>query len=1105
MSGLTLDDRARQLYEALRRSVEIRRNETELREDVHALIQEASGDLYGLTDLASTGERHAGGDGRRAYDRAYGGLIVEWEWDMRAARRRHGAEQALDYLGRIRAASGLEGAFSAVVCDGKQWGFLVADTVPGQLTLDAEEDLSAEDRFEWRENSEAACRRFLVLIGSNRKRPVTAGALAAEFGPGSETTRKAITLLVEAVAGRVPLDRTDTLFNEWHRSLEVVYDNFGDSDGRLAGVLREAYGLQARPPLSELLFGVHTYFALVARLVAIEVLALSIHDRSAQPSLWVSLDGDDLIDRLRAIDDGDIPSGLHVQNLFEGDLFSWYLDALVGNTELLNAIRDVLEGIGQFAFPRLAFGANPARDVLRDLYHDLLPRELRRALGEFLTPAWLAQACLDRLRTSGAPTATGRILDPTCGTGTFLLPVLNARLAKLRSESGGEVSGEDVQRVLDSVVGFDLNPVAVIAARVNYVIAIGDLAAEADLTIPVWRADSILVPDAPTMQTSLDDGRLIGRPWQELRTSLEEPFPIPPSLANARCMPILRRLLEEALEEVDSAQGEQDFVASLDRYFGLSAMNPVAETSDEWDDLREVAIVLYERIKRLAEADRNGVWARVIENSFAPLFAGRFDVVVGNPPWLAWNKLPAAWRAAGEVHWKRYGLWRPPAENGVRASIPQIGDIATLVYATALARYSKEDGYVGLLVPKSLAIGDPGGRAFRQFRLEASADDREDVGPGPRLSFRALYADDWSLISPFSPDASNKPIFLVSKVGEPNVYPVATSQWERLTPGIRIGPDWHTTQGALREVEGESQPVDASVVTSAWSFAPAGTVLIAGGSNEWQFGLGINTRGANGIFFVDVLSKKPNAQGQVEIVNDPANGRNEAVQARRGRVESELVYPLMRGREVGRWVANWDSHIILPYRQEAMGSVIPESVMREKFRSAHRWLSSFRRILKARRIVATLNWNMDGDDYCQVMGPLEFMDGRPLVVIREIARHPAAAVVMPAYDPRLGRTATVIVDHKLVFCAVASEDEAHYVAGMLNSEPIQQLLNSFASQVGLAPGTLSRLPIPPFDPTAHAEFVSTSRAAAEAARSGDAAGLESAEKDVDTAALKLLT
>jgi hypothetical protein len=57
------------------------------------LIVEAAKELYGLDDLATTGKRKAGRGKAKHYDRADGGFVVEWEWNMDAPRRKHGAEQ----------------------------------------------------------------------------------------------------------------------------------------------------------------------------------------------------------------------------------------------------------------------------------------------------------------------------------------------------------------------------------------------------------------------------------------------------------------------------------------------------------------------------------------------------------------------------------------------------------------------------------------------------------------------------------------------------------------------------------------------------------------------------------------------------------------------------------------------------------------------------------------------------------------------------------------------------------------------------------------------------------------------------------------------------
>src|SRR5690606_22611881 len=65
---------------------------------------------------------------------------------------------------------------------------------------------------------------------------------------------------------------------------------------------------------------------------------------------------------------------------------------------------------------------------------------------------------------------------------------------------------------------------------------------------------------------------------------------------------------------------------------------------------------LYKELVALDKANNNGVWARIIKNSFAPLFVGKVDFVVGNPPWINWENLPEAYRRDSLSVWNRYGL-----------------------------------------------------------------------------------------------------------------------------------------------------------------------------------------------------------------------------------------------------------------------------------------------------------------------------------------------------------------------------------------------------------------------------------------------------------------
>jgi hypothetical protein len=79
-------------------------------------------------------------------------------------------------------------------------------------------------------------------------------------------------------------------------------------------------------------------------------------------------------------------------------------------------------------------------------------------------------------------------------------------------------------------------------------------------------------------------------------------------------------------------------------------------------------------------------------------------------------------------------------------------------------------------------------------------------------------------------------------------------------------------------------------------------------------------------------------------------------------------------------------------------------------------------------------------------------------------------------------------NHKVVFCAVPTLDEALYLCAIINSTQIQNLLTSFANSTAVSSTTLARLPIPSYDPE-HAdvaELVSASRSVYEAKSIEDA-------------------
>src|SRR5690606_35556497 len=131
-----------------------------------------------------------------------------------------------------------------------------------------------------------------------------------------------------------------------------------------------------------------------------------------------------------------------------------------------------------------------ARDVLRNLYQGLVPGALRQSLGEFYTRDWLVDHTISRARVEDW--LSQRVLDPTCGSGSFLIGVM--RVLRAEAEARAWAPEAIIDHLTRSVWGFDLNPLAVQTARVNYLMEIADLLRQApglQVEIPVLLADAI--------------------------------------------------------------------------------------------------------------------------------------------------------------------------------------------------------------------------------------------------------------------------------------------------------------------------------------------------------------------------------------------------------------------------------------------------------------------------------------------------------------------------------------------------------------------------------------------------------------------------------------
>jgi hypothetical protein len=171
-------------------------------------------------------------------------------------------------------------------------------------------------------------------------------------------------------------------------------------------------------------------------------------------------------------------------------------------------------------------------DDLRLLYERIVPATTRKVFGEYYTPPALAalgvEAVAARLDDfDGAP-----VLDPGCGAGAFLTAALRRKRPALAGEGtvpDGRQAGTGgdpvttLDRLTESVVGIDVNPVAVAAARAAYLLTLLPLVRTADVDhvrVPVFLGDALGLSDATTTGMEGEVGALVGNPpwipWERL-------------------------------------------------------------------------------------------------------------------------------------------------------------------------------------------------------------------------------------------------------------------------------------------------------------------------------------------------------------------------------------------------------------------------------------------------------------------------------------------------------------------------------------------------------------------------------------------------------------
>lgn len=877
-------------------------------------------------------------------------------------------------------------------------------------------------------------------LRANFRRAITSDNLAEDFGHLSTTGQEIMQELSNALADALdkPGNRKiKMLFEEWATLYGQAADLSIQQRKKINGSLGFNFDGPAHIDLPAKLFVTHTFHSLLMKLIAAEIVAA--HGMASSTSLiheLLAIDSDEaLIAALRIdVENGGFFNAVGLHGFVEEAIFSWYIDAASKKTirtSLSLAIRTLLAQLSVYRFDTIK-KTGRSRDVLRDFYQDLVPEELRKSLGEFYTPDWLVEHSVAKLGYSEDKWLVARLLDPTCGSGSFLLEAIEQK--RRAALTAGWAVERTVDMLTTTVWGFDLNPLAVQSSRVNFLIAIADLLQQCkgkDVEIPVLLADAVYSPAPPPDGDQKVIEYSIGSEQANLQVVL------PAELARDRI------LLDQVFQMMGTEVENDTEYSTVTKALVKSGVLTKTQANEWQNYLKET----YDQVLALHRKNWNGIWFRIVRNFFWSATAGQFDAIVGNPPWVRWSNLPETYRHRAKPTCEKYAIFSDTKFHGGNEL-----DISAIITYTTADKWLLEGGRLVFVITQTV-FQSPSSQGFRRFRINAM----ERLVP--------LSVDDMKEIKPF-PDAANRTAvaMFTKTVQGATTYPLDYRVWlgklktdnfgnlkrgrggqpqrlKAIDPRL-LRPD---VLGLVEVIQMEANPVSDTMEGAPWAVMKPGHFAACKplfGASTWVNGRKGITTDLNGIYFVEVIDSNA-AENIVKVRTRPQEGKTVLGKPRDFWVEAQSLYPLAKGAG--------DLHPCYFLSENNLYAFVPnKGIDRASLDAAaanystcinpktFKFFNAYKGFLEAR---STFRTRMKGAPFFSIYNVGHYTFAPYKVIWAEMTGNFSAAVVVsgavPGYGPRV-----YVPDHKLYFADFQEPEPAYFLCGLLHSEIVKEMIEA---------------------------------------------------------------
>ena len=687
---------------------------------------------------------------------------------------------------------------------------------------------------------------------------------------------------------------------------------------------------------------------------------------------------------------------------------AWLID--VGGEDGRDLIEELLADVGRYEWRR------SERDNLKDLYHAVIPRDIRHDFGEYYTPDWLARAVCEEVLDSewrrevveewvSGQRSSPAVLDPSCGSGTFLYHATQLILATAAEHPDlADSPIAQVEAANALVAGMDLHPVAVELAKTTKALAF------AGKGVALLPDDDPNVFLGDSLQWSLKTNRVTGFDENvvEIPTADEDdPIRLPRSLVlSDRFSQYLGEMFDLANME-DSERAEEVLLTVLDLRSKFE---------------RKTVMKEFRWFRDYKQSGRNHVWHWYIGNLVQPLRLGEKPMtrLIGNPPWVVYNSMAEARQDNLRSYAMDRQLW-------ASARLAPHNDLAATFVATCVDEYLAGGGKFGFVMPYAMLKASQ----WAPFR---SGDWTS------KTSHKATKVDmsepAWDMTAVHAPPFAHVQSSVVfgTKMESDNGNKSGVPMKSMLRPvgkGVDASMGWCEVEPLLewrRATEWPGEPSEAYV---------------------GEFRLGASLVPQSLVVF-DEGSQRRNT---VQFTTEPGKGVW-ATLSRQGVVEPRYVLKAVFSKHLVPFGHTGTLNIVAPVSSDGnrLLTEMPGGQEAESFRLY--WQRADTDYRARRRPKSPPDLLSRIDHRRALSNRLAKIDS-PCVVYRKSGGRLSSAVVPGGF----------VVDNSLYWMSSDNEDELHFLCAIFNAPALAQFFNEKARSSGrdFHTGPIRLLPIPKFD------------------------------------------